>query len=121
MTSNLSFVHSDTVSFKVDAPEYTRVHMFLPADHGQLFPGNVAISLKCTAVPSSTEASQTHNISAQGVDGAYLCGCLCLPVHILSACMLSVPPCISHCPPPNDGERTDSLKHLILPPTEPSK
>lgn len=35
--------------------------------------------------------------------------------------MLSPPPCINHCPPSNEDERTDSLKHLILPQIEPSE
>ncbi len=41
--------------------------------------------------------------------------------HSLSVCMLSPPPCINHCPPSNEDERTDSLKHLILSRIEPSE
>lgn len=44
--------------------------------------------------------------------------CVCLHMHVLSVCMLSPPPCINHCPPSNEGERTGSLKHLIPTPIE---
>lgn len=55
----------------------------------------------------------------------WLCTFACVLVfacaHSLSVCMLASPPCINHCPPSNEDERTDSLKHLILPRIEPSE
>ena len=39
--------------------------------------------------------------------------------HSLPVCALSPPPYINYCPPSNEDQRTDSLKHLILPRREP--
>lgn len=96
---------------------YTHSHMFLPIDHYQLVfpsgPGKVARSLRCSEAGISTEVSQTHAHT-----DTYTANLVKVGLHMY---ILSPPSCINHCPPSNEGERTDSLKHLIPPPKEPSE
>lgn len=100
-------------------------HTFLPIDHYQLFfpsgPGKVAIFLRCSEAGISTKVSQTvtHTINLVMVLFVHICVFAC--ARSVWVCMLSPPPCINHCPPSNEDERTDSLKHLILPAIEPSE
>lgn len=107
----------------------THSHMCLPIDHYQLFfpsgPGKVAVSIRCSEAGISTEVSQTHthatNLVKVLIVHICVCGLVFACADSLSVCMLSPPPCINHCPPSNEDERTDSLKHLILPQIEPSE
>lgn len=98
--------------------------MCLPVDHNQLFlpsgPGRVIISVRGKEADIFLLMTYQQGARTASVVIALIHFRVLVWARRSPACTLSPPPYINHRPPSNEDERTESLKHLVLPQTAPN-
>lgn len=93
--------------------------MCLPVDHNQLFlpsgPGRVIISVRGKEADIFPLMTYKRGVCTASMVKALIHAYVFIWARRSPACTLPPPPYINHRPPSNEDERTESLKHLILP------